>query len=403
LRAAGLPPLPRPCWIEVDTDALTANLALVREVVGRGVGVATVVKSDGYGHGIEICARTFAAAGAELICVASFDEALYLRAAGVLAPLFVIFSIPVEALPEAAARDIEVVAADEPGLDAALAAWPAAGSQGTLRMHLEVDTGLSRAGVAPERAGELAARLSGTPGIELAGLWTHLASPDDRATTADQVRRFEQATSAVAAAGLTVPPRHLSASGGIFTSAPSYELVRPGVCLYGELADGLPLSTAGAAAAARLRPAMTLKALPLRVQALAEGRQVGYGGTWRAPRPSVVVTLPVGYGDGYARAYAPGAEVLVRGRRVPVIGTVAMDVTIVDVTDLAGPPVAPDEEFVLLGEQGGERISASELSRLRTTISWEVLASMAWRIPRVYHARAGSTGLRTLAGEDLAR
>jgi alanine racemase len=270
-------------------------------------------------------------------------------------------------------------------------------------VHVEIDTGLSRAGLRPDRAATLTARAAATPGIEVAGIWTHLASPEDPAATDEQVRRFGAATEALAAQGLAPPPRHVSASGGIFTGAPVLELVRPGLCLYGELADDLPLSEEGRAAAARLRPGMTVKAQPLRVESLPEGAAVGYGGTWRVPRPSVVATLPVGYGDGYARAYAPGAIALVRGRRMPVVGTVAMDCLIVDVTDLGGEPIGPREEFVLLGEQGGARITAGELARLRTTISWEVLASMAWRIPRVYHARAGSTGLRTLAGEEPAR
>jgi alanine racemase len=145
---------------------------------------------------------------------------------------------------------------------------------------------------------------------------------------------------------------------------------------------------------------MTLKARPLRVEPLETGETVGYGGTWRAARPSVVATLPVGYGDGWSRGSAPGSFALVRGRRVPLVGTVAMDAVIADVTDV--PMVTPSEEFVLLGRQDGATITATELARLRNTISWEVLAGMAQRIARVYHAPAGPMGMRTLAGETLA-
>jgi alanine racemase len=195
---------------------------------------------------------------------------------------------------------------------------------------------------------------------------------------------------------------HLSATGGLFGGTGGFDgMVRPGLCLYGELPADLPLADAARDARAALRPAMTLHCRPLRVSEASAGTAVGYGGRWRAERPSRIATLPVGYGDGYARAYQPGGEALVRGRRVPLVGTVAMDALAVDVTDVPGVSMA--DEFVLLGRQGGERITASELAQRRTTISWEVLVSMAHRLPRVYHAAAGLTGVRTLAGEVLAR
>jgi alanine racemase len=142
---------------------------------------------------------------------------------------------------------------------------------------------------------------------------------------------------------------------------------------------------------------MSLKARPLRVAALAAGEPAGYGGRWTADRPSVVATLPVGYGDGWSRAYGGRTQALVRGRRVPLVGSVAMDAVLADVTDVPGVTTA--DEFVLLGEQGGERITAADLAHVRTTISWEVLASASARVARVYHAATGLTGLRTLAGE----
>jgi len=175
--------------------------------------------------------------------------------------------------------------------------------------------------------------------------------------------------------------------------------VRPGLVLYGMPPDGFPVAPRVAAAIAGLRPAMTLKARPLRVAALPAGEAVGYGGLWTAERPSVVATLPVGYGDGWARAYGGRTQALVRGRRVPLVGSVAMDAVMADVTDVPG--VTTQDEFVLLGDQGRERITAADLAHVRTTISWEVLASMSARVARVYHASTGLTGLRTLAGEHL--
>jgi alanine racemase len=197
----------------------------------------------------------------------------------------------------------------------------------------------------------------------------------------------------------------VAATGGLFGGwAAQTELVRPGLCLYGELPEGFPVSAVARPVADALRPAMALKARPLRVETLRTGDAVGYGGLWRAAGPARVATLPIGYGDGWVRAYGGdgsgrAASALVRGYRVPLVGSVAMDTVGADVTGVPGPAVTTEDEFVLLGAQGGARITAAELARLRTTISWEVLAGMASRIARVYHAGPGLSGLRTLEGE----
>jgi alanine racemase len=165
------------------------------------------------------------------------------------------------------------------------------------------------------------------------------------------------------------------------------DLVRPGLALYGVVPDDLPVPPERAAAAASLRPAMSIHARPIRILDVSPGTAVSYGGRWVAARPSRIMTLPIGYGDGYARGTGPGAEVLVGGRRAPIVGSIAMDALMVDVTDV--PDAGPDSDVVLLGAQGAERIDALELARRRTTVTWEVLTAMARRIPRVYHAAAG--------------
>ena len=399
LASAGLPPLRRTTWLEIDTDALASNLRLVRSLAPPGARLGAVLKANAYGHGLEVAARTFAAAGADLLCVATVDEALNLRTIGLDLPILVIFEVPHDAVGEARAQGVELVAADPGGLPALLSA-AAAGSGNPLRLHLEVETGLVRGGFQPPDTGEAAARIQGAPGVELAGLWTHFASSHDPAATARQRQRFEEGVASVRARGVAVPPRAWAASGGLLADAAGdSQFVRPGLVLYGMPPDGFPVAPRAAAAVAGLRPAMTLKARPLRVAPLAVGEPLGYGGAWRAERPSVVATLPVGYGDGWARAYGGRTQALVRGRRVPLVGSVAMDAVMADVSDVPG--VTTQDEFVLLGEQGGERITAADLALVRTTISWEVLASMSARVARVYHASTGLTGLRTLAGEHL--
>jgi alanine racemase len=180
--------------------------------------------------------------------------------------------------------------------------------------------------------------------------------------------------------------------------APTYDGVRIGLGLYGLLPLDLPMPPERQAAAVRLQPAMALKARPLRVETISRGTSVSYGGRWTAERESVIATLPVGYADAIPRP-APWGNALVRGQLVPLVGTVAMDAVMADVTDVSGPTVTLQDEFVLLGEQGGATISAEAVARARNTIPWEVATSMSARIPRVYHAASVLMGLRTLNGE----
>jgi alanine racemase len=405
LRSAGLPSLPRAAWLEIDTQALTGNLRACRSLVATGTHVAAVVKADGYGHGLEISARSFLQGGADLLCVAGLDEALALRTAGIAAPVLTLYPVPAAGLSDAARSGIEVSLTAGDAVDELVAAWNAgsgARPADRLRVHLEVETGLTRGGVAPDAAPAIAARLTRAAGIELAGLWSHLSAPGDAAFASAQSELLEQAARSLSATGVPDPPLHLVASGGLFAgTAPHHSMVRPGLALYGALPPALPVAPGALAAAAALRPAMRLVAMPLRVLDVPVGTPVGYGGTWRAERPSRIATLPVGYGDGYPRQLSPGASALVRGRRVPLVGVIAMDALAVDVTDVPG--VGRADEFVLLGAQGDEQITVEELARLRTTIAWEVMTSMARRIPRVYHAPAGTVGMRTLTGEILAQ
>ncbi|HYI21546.1 MAG TPA: alanine racemase [Candidatus Limnocylindrales bacterium] len=399
LTAAGLPTLPRGVWLEIDEAALANNLRVVRELVGTGVAINAVVKADAYGHGLVPVARVFEAAGADRLCVASLDEALLLRGAGVQSPILILFPVPPAEVARAAQARFEIVAAAESSTLASLAAWTAAQqTDGELKVHLEIETGLSRGGLKPSEAARLARRIVDTPRTSLASLWSHLASPESESATAAQVEQLEAATAEIGRAGLSVPARHMAATGGLFTGrAPLYEGVRPGLALYGLLPDDLPIADQAIDAAKRLVPAMSIRCRALRVERLSAGTSVGYGGRWTAARESVIATLPIGYGDGFVRAYSPGAEALVCGQRVPLVGTVAMDAVMADVTDVPG--VGSDDEFVLIGEQNGARIVTNELARGRTTIPWEVVTNMAYRIPRVYHAGSVLLGLRTLNGE----
>jgi alanine racemase len=234
-----------------------------------------------------------------------------------------------------------------------------------------------------------------TPHLRLAGVWSHLQDPGAPERTAAQVERFADAAARLEAAGITVPQRHLAASGAlVLGSAPPLDAVRPGLVTYGIAPDDV--GPVGPGLAAELRPVLSLRARPVRVVDLPAGHGISYGPTHTTGRRSRIATLPLGYGDGWPRSLSNRAVALVRGQRVPLVGNVAMDAVMADVTDVPGPPVGVDDDFTLIGRQGDESISASEVARWRDTNAWEVVTAMSARMPRVYHAAAGVLGVRTL-------
>jgi alanine racemase len=396
-------------------------VAAVRAALSPGVRVEAVVKADAYGHGARPVAGWLEAAGmVDGLCVATLDEGLDLRAAGLALPILVLYPVPPDGAIEAARAGLSITAGDRALLHRTLRAMGRGASLTSpppaLAVQIEVETGLGRAGIVPQDLPAVVAAIRSAPGVELAGLWSHLAAPEDIARSAAQTAIFRDAVEAVGrdprptgggagpAEGPRRPVGHLSATGGILAaSAPAYESVRLGLGLYGVVPEGLTPAAEMRAAAAALRPAMSLHARPVRVADLPAGHGVSYGPSFETARPSRIATLPIGYGDGWPRALSNRAAALVRGRRVPLVGTVAMDAVMADVTDVPGQPVGVDDEFVLLGEQagpsGGGAITAIQLARSRTTISWEVLTAMARRLPRVYHAAAVPVGLRTLTEE----
>ena len=365
--------------------------------------VHPVVKADAYGHGAVPVARALAAAGADGFCVAAYDEAVALRDGGIRGPILVLFPIPVAWAADAARRRVSVTTGDLDHLESLIATVAAAEPRPrrALPIQLEVETGLGRGGLRPEELPVAANRLAVSRGARFDGLWTHLQAAEDATTTAAQVHRFENAVAALRNVGARLPARHIAASVALLQDGlAAYEGVRPGLSIYGLLPDELEGLVAASVERA-FRPAMSLHARPVRVADLPAGWGISYGPTFRTSRPSRIATLPLGYGDGWPRALSNRAEALVRGRRVPLVGNVAMDAVMADVTDLPGPPVTVDDEFVLIGRQGGAAITVAELARLRTTNSWETVTSMARRLPRVYHARSGPEGVRTLVSGGL--
>ncbi|HEY6634445.1 MAG TPA: alanine racemase [Acidimicrobiia bacterium] len=391
LRDAGLPPLQRSAWVEVDTDRLRVNSSLLSELAGPAA-VGAVVKADGYGHGLEMAARCAVGGGATWLCVADAGEAARLRDDGYGGRVLVLYPIPPAMVTLLAALDVDVTVGSVPEA-LAMGAHLEPGSP-ALRVHLEIDTGMTRGGVLPDDALLAATALAGDLGVVHAGTWTHLAAPEDPEVTAVQITRFDEVLSALTSAGIDPGTTHTSASGGLLTlGAGSQGLVRPGLAFYG--CD----PGTGAALPPGVLPALAVKAHPVRLTRIPAGTSVGYGGTWTATTDATIATLPLGYADGWSRTSSPGGEVLVAGRRALLVGRVSSDSMTVDVTGIEG--VDGHSEFTLLGEDGGAQISADEVASVRGTISWEVLQQLGARLARVYWSGNDPVALRPEATVSL--
>jgi alanine racemase len=368
------------CWAEVDLEALRGNLALIRDRVGPTVRIMTVVKADAYGHGLKAIAAHLMRCGTDVFGVANLVEAKAIRAVGRGWPILCLGAC----LPEETGRAIRdgVMLTVSSETEAALISRKAEESGWRAQVHLKIDTGMGRLGVAPARAADLARSLTERPGLDLAGVYTHFASAeDDAAFTACQRTRFERALRRVRAAGVRPPLVHACNSAGIIHEPQAwYNLVRPGLLVYGVTARGRrrdSWSNLG-----EFRPALSLRARVSLVREVSRGCPVSYGSVFKAPRRMRLATVSAGYGDGYPRGVGDRASVLVGGQRCPVVGRVTMDQTMVDVSRVTD--VKPGDEAVLIGQQGREAIGAEDLAGWCGTIPWEILTGISYRVPRVY-------------------
>ncbi len=359
-------------WIEVDLNAVAANVAMLREAVGNEVELIAVVKANAYGAGVAGLAPALEQAGVERFAVVWASEGVALRAFGTQRPILVLgHAFPADAAAAVASRLTLTV--DTLALGEALSREAvAAGTQ--LPVHIHIDSGLHRDGLAPEAAVQLADTLRALPGIVVEGVSTHMANADelDDSFSAVQQKLFRSALN-----GLDwVPYRHTANSAtALRRTGYRFDGVRLGLALHGILPENTP--------ALPLQPILSLKARVARIVDVPEGEGVSYGLTWHADRPSRAALIPVGYADGWRRSLGNAGEVLIGGRRCPMIGRVCMDQFLVDVTDL--PNAAVGDEAVLLGSQGSERISAEFVAARTGTIPWEVFAALQARLPRIFH------------------
>ena len=354
----------------IDEEALRANLRLVRSAVARGVAVLAVVKADGYGHGAGVVAPVLESAGADWFGVATVEEGAELRAIGIHRPILILYGIDPRDAALAARLDLAVAVVDAATLPALASA-----ARG-LRVHLEVDTGMTRLGVRPSEVAAVAEAIRAAPGLELEGLFSHFGNADDARTpfSDSQVATFRDAVAALDAAGIRPRWIHLCNSAGTLMRPDAHwGMVRPGVCLYGV--------TPAAVGDVGLRAAMRLESLVWRVWDVPAGRHVGYDQTYITRRPTRIAVIPIGYADGYPRALSNRGQVAVGGRRAPIVGRVCMDVTMVDVTDIPG--VAVGDPAILWGTGAAGALPVDEVAVACDTIAYELLTRVGRRVPKV--------------------
>jgi alanine racemase len=371
-------PQGRPTLCVVDHDALRWNLTQIRNQVGAKVKILSMVKANGYGHGAGAAARTLEAAGGDAFGVATLEEGVELRQAGIRAPIVVLAGVYPQQIEHFLAQSLTPVVYEAVGLKQLDQAAQKLGA--TLKVHIKVDTGMGRLGFLPAEADAWIAELKRLRALKLEGIFSHFSHAES--VQGDYTRRqleiFGRIVERLGAESLRPPLVHLANSAATITLPSAYfDMVRPGIMLYGvypspEMAHRIDL-----------KPVLSWRTSILQLKKVPRGTSISYGQTFITERESVIATLPVGYADGYPRLLSNRGEVLVRGRRAPVIGRVCMDLTMIDVTDIRN--VEQGDEVVLLGRQNAAEISADEMATWASTISYEILTSIGARVPRIHH------------------
>ena len=375
----------------LDLDSLAWNMRLIRKAAGAGASVCAAVKANAYGHGAAQAAKVFLTNGADSLCVATLGEAVELREANIEAPVLILGSLEPGCEREVVKRGFFQTVSTYDEMKALSDAAKLSGE--TALVHIKVDTGMNRLGFiySDADAADRILAASALPNLQIAGIFTHFASSDesDPAFTYLQLERFNGFYNALARRGLAIPVRHCSNSAAIFGFPGAHmNMVRPGIALYGGGCDP------GGAHHINppLRRAMTLRTRLSLVKNVAIGESVSYNRRFTARRPSKIAVMPIGYADGYDRALSYGrGQVLIRGKRAPIAGTICMDQCMADVTDIDGAAIG--DEAVLIGKQGPDEITFEELTKTLNTSPHEIMCSIGRRVPRVYMQNGATVGV----------
>jgi len=366
----------RPAWIEIDLARLRHNYQVINQDKPKPLKILSVVKDEAYGHGALHVARTALAAGVSFLGLVTLEEAMRLRDQGLRARMLLLGERQEEELPWCVEHDLTVCVNDLRMIQKLGQIAARAGKRAPV--HLKINTGMNRYGVRWSEALSLVQAVGANKSLELEGVMSHFSMSDemDKTFALQQLARFNEVLSAMAARGIAVKYRHLCNSGG-FLDLPQahFDMVRIGMLQHGVYPSKVCRRIAG------IEPTMTVKARVAGIQHLDKDDVVGYGMKYRAPSARRIAIIPVGYGDGYPRVRNQGC-VLIGGRRAPLVGGVAMDAFMVDTTDL--PEVRLWDEVVLMGRQGADEISAHEVAEWKNSVSYDVLAGWQTRLPRIH-------------------
>lgn len=383
--------MPVSTWVEVDLDRFTSNLRAVQSLIGPGREVLLVVKADAYGHGAVEMVEAAVEAGVARLGVATLHEGIQLRQAGCRLPIVVLSPLLPGEVGEAVAHELEPTVCDLEFADALSAAATAAGRP--LRCHVEIDTGMGRIGILEGQAEEFLAALSTRRGLRVASVYTHFpdADGDDPAFSLDQVRRFEGLLARLEARGLRPPRTHAANSAGTVNFPGAlFDWVRVGLIAYGHRPPRCVTDPG-------LQPVMSFKSRLVQVRELPAGASISYARTFVAPHAMRVGVVAVGYGHGYSWLLSNRGAMLVGGRRVPIVGRVSMDLTMVNLD--AVPDARVGDEVVLFGEQQGTPLALEEVARGSETLPYEIMCTIGKRVTRIYVRGGRPVKLTSLVGE----
>lgn len=368
----------RPVWAEIDLDTIASNTKNIKNLIGDKELIA-IVKADCYGHGAVDVVPTLLENGASSLAVAMLTEGIELRENNISAPIVILGYTPTYLGEDLIKYDIEQTVYD---LDYAKEL-----SEIALRLnkrakiHIAIDTGMGRIGFIPsDETVKIISEICDLKGLEVVGIFSHFSTSDekDKSYTKEQLLKFKKVIDDLKSHGIDIPLKHLSNSGAIIDMPETYlNAVRPGIILYGYYPSNEVLKDN-----LSIKPALTLKARIAHVKELDEGMYIGYGKTFKTDKKTIVATLPIGYGDGYPRALAENAKIIVNGKFAKILGRICMDQCMIDVTDIEN--VKTGDEVIILGETENLKFNADDMAEILGTINYEILCMLNSRIPRVY-------------------
>lgn len=371
--------IPRPAWLEINLPNIAHNVRQIRSIMDSKTELLAVVKANGYGHGAERIAFTVLDSGADRLGVATLGEGVQLRKAGIMAPVMVLGYVATDQAHVAIKYNIGQTVYSFAAAQAI--SLKAQEKNKTATVHIKVDTGMGRIGFLPSvQSVDEVCRICSLPNLFVEGIYTHFSTADElcKDYTKEQQKKFDEFVAEIEARGFNIPIKHAANSAAIIDLPEThYDMVRAGMIMYGYYPSG-DVSTDKI----DILPALSLKCRVSCVKKVPAGTAISYGRQYITDSEKIIASLPLGYADGYSRAFCKNGEVLLRGRRVPIVGTICMDQLMVDVTELGGVEIG--EKAVIIGRQGNDAITIEELAAKTDTINYEIICMLSERIPRRY-------------------